>query len=387
MRMSRRVYALAAGLVTALAFAAPLSAADYQTVPVTLEVVGTTATVSGTVVPYKEVVLSAQAPGQVNFIAGREGDTFEEGKLLVSIDDDELQARRRQALAELTAADAALRDAHVQYSRELFSPRTGQPTGMGLPSMFDSFIKPFTGTYAGPNNPWVTRYADLHGHARGLDDARTRIAGAQSRIEEIDAGIRDAKLYAPFGGVITEKMVEQGTTVQPGQPLLKFAYVDFLRIQVEVPVRLVSALQVGQIVPAKLHVGSGVDVEARVAQVFPMADRSRHTVTVKFDLRKGVPGGPGMYAEVQVPDTSGQAQRLPTVPPAAIIQRGSLPSVVVMDQGRPSLRLVRVGGTTPSGRVGIISGLAGGEEVVIVSPAQLATLLGSAPPAAAPKGH
>ena len=58
-----------------------------------------------------------------------------------------------------------------------------------------------------------------------------------------------------------------------------------------------------------------------------------------------------------------------------------------MDQGRPSLRLVRVGGTTASGRVGIISGLAGGEEVAIVSPAQLATLLGSAPPAPAAKSQ
>lgn len=374
-----RPSAVAAGIALIATFlAAPVIAADYQTAPVTIEMTGNTATVSGTVVPYKEVVLSAQVPGQVNFVAGREGDSFEEGKVLVSINDDELQARRRQGLAELTAADAALRDAHVQYSRELLSPRTGQPTGMGLPSMFDSFIKPFTGTYAGPNNPWVSRYADLHGQARGLDDARTRIAAAQSRIEEIDANIRDAKLVAPFSGVITEKMVEEGTTVQPGQPLLKFAYVDFLRIQVEVPVRLVSSLQVGMIVPARLHVGSGVDLEARVAQIFPMADRSRHTVTVKFDLRKGVPGGPGMYAEVQIPDQSGQAQRLPTVPAAAVIQRGSLPAVVVMDNGRPSLRLVRVGGPIGNGRVSIISGLLGGEEVVIASPAQLATLLSGA---------
>ena len=378
MTSSRFSLSAVAALLVAFGTAAPTSAADYQTAPVLLEAAGNSATVSGTVVPYKEVVLSAQVPGQVNFIAGREGDAFEEGKVLVAIDDDELQARRRQAVADLTAADATLRDAHVQYSRELFSPRTGQPTGMGLPSMFDSFIKPFTGTYAGPNNPWVNRYAELHGQARGLDEARTRISAAQSRIEEIDANTRDAKQFAPFDVVITEKLVEVGTPVQPGQPLVKFAYVDFLRIQVEVPVRLVGALQVGMIVPARLHVGTGVDIEARVAQIFPMADRTRHTVTVKLDLRKGAPGGPGMYAEVQLPDPAAQAQRLPSVPAAAIVQRGSLPSVVIMDNGRPSLRLVRVGGPLPNGRVSIISGLLGGEEVVIASPAQLTSLLAGA---------
>ena len=192
-----RSAAAASALVALLAIAPlaslPVAAAEYTTVKATVQATSSFATVAGSVVPYSEVTLSAQTPGQVNFLAGREGDSFTSGQLLVSINDDELQARRRAAVANATSADAAMRDAHVQYSRELYSPKTGQTTGMGMPSMMDNFMKPFTGQYAGPQNPWVDRYANLYGQVRGLDDARSRILTAQSQIEQIDAAIRDAK--------------------------------------------------------------------------------------------------------------------------------------------------------------------------------------------------
>ncbi|MGD9667592.1 MAG: efflux RND transporter periplasmic adaptor subunit [Hyphomicrobiaceae bacterium] len=342
-----------------------LQAEQFRTAPVTVDRTGHLTTVGGTVVPYKEVTLTAQIPGQVEKVAGREGDPARAGQVMVAINDDALQASKRAAEAQLIAAEASLRNAHVQYSRELWSPRTGQTTGMGLPSMMDSFMRPFTGQYAGGNDPWVRRYADLYGQAKGVDDARTSILAARANIEQLDAKIRDASLTSPFDGVIVKKMVEEGDTVQPGQPLMQIAYVTYLRIQAEVPVGLVSSLRIGEFVPARVDVGGGVPVQARVAQVFPMADASRHTVTVKFDLPSGLPGGPGMYAEVMLPDPSSLASVLPTVPREALVWRGSLPAVMVMKDGKPTLRVVRVGATLPNGRVTILSGLAGGEEVVL----------------------
>ncbi len=356
---------------TATAFAllvvssAGVQAQEYRTAPVTIDRTGHLTTIGGTVVPYKEVTLTAQIPGQVEKVAGREGDPARAGQVMVAINDDALQASKKAAEAQLIAAEAALRNAHVQYSRELWSPRTGQTTGMGLPGMMDSFMKPFSGQYAGRDDPWVRRYADLYGQAKGVDDARTWILSARANIEQLDAKMRDASLTSPFDGVIVKKMVEEGDTVQPGQPLMQVAYVQYLRIQAEIPVTLVSSLRIGEFVPARIDVGGGVPVQARVSQVFPMADASRHTVTVKFDLPSGLPGGPGMYAEVMLPDPSSHANALPTVPKEALLWRGSLPAVMVMKDGRPTLRVVRVGASLPNGRVTILSGLSGGEDVVL----------------------
>ena len=107
-----------------------LLAQQYRTAPVIVDTTGNFTTVGGTVVPYKEVTLTAQFPGQIESVAGREGDPARAGQVMVAINDDVLQASKRAAEAQLSAAEVALSNAQVQYSRELWSPRTGQPTGM-----------------------------------------------------------------------------------------------------------------------------------------------------------------------------------------------------------------------------------------------------------------
>jgi RND family efflux transporter MFP subunit len=168
---------------------------------------------------------------------------------------------------------------------------------------------------------------------------------------------------APFTGVITQKMVEVGDPAQPGQPMMKIAYIQRLQVQVEVPARLVVGLKIGMSIPVKLDVGD-VIVKAAVAQIYPMADPQRHTVTVKLDLPKEAPGAPGMYAEVMVPDTTTPAEELPVVPYSALLWRGSLPAVFVVGaEDKPELRMVRVGEQLESS-VTILSGLRPGERVI-----------------------
>ena len=48
-----------------------------------------------------------------------------------------------------------------------------------------------------------------------------------------------------------------------------------------------------------------------------------------------------------------------------------LPAVFVLDQGKPSLRIVRVGYPLPDGTISVISGLVGGETVILSPPSSL----------------
>ncbi|MEO5337388.1 MAG: efflux RND transporter periplasmic adaptor subunit [Magnetospirillum sp. WYHS-4] len=363
---------LAAGLLLA---AGVVQAAEYEIATVATQKVGRAVTVGGTVVPYKEVTLSAQIPGEVTFLAGTEGDEFTSGASLVSIDDAALQAQKRAALANIYNADAALRNAQVQYSRELYSPQSnnvGRMPGMGMPSMFDTMFTRGMSNMMGMGNSYVDRSADLYGQVSGVNRARSSLLQAQAEVETIDAKLKDARLHAPFDGVVLKKMVEVGDTVQPGQPLLRFAHTKYLRIQAEVPVRLVGALSKGAMVPARLDV-RGARVDARISQIFPMADASRHTVTVKFDLPVGVVGGPGMYAEVQITDPGAEMREEPVIPEAALVWRGSLPGVFLSEDGKIVMRLVRLGVPMGDGRISILSGLKGGERVIVNPPAGLAS--------------
>ena len=362
-----------AGFLMTSAQAQETASQQFQTARVSTTTTGGEATIGGTVVPFKEVTLTAQIPGRITFLAGQEGHEATAGEVLVQIDDDDIQAQRRAALAQIAQAEAALRNSQMQYSRELYAPRvdsiTGFP-GMGVPTLFDQFFTRGFANNFGNSNTTVERQADLYARGVGISTSQSALLQAQAQLDALDAKLRDSQAVAPFDGVIIRKMVEIGDTVQPGMPLLAFAFTEYLRIDAEVPVRLAAGLSEDMIVPARLDVG-GITVDAKVAQIFPVADPARHTVRVKFDLPLDTPGGPGMYVEVTVPDTTVPVRTTFAVPTDALIWRGSLPSVFVLEDGKPSLRLVRVGYPLPDGRMSVISGLSGGEEVILNPPANL----------------
>lgn len=334
--------------------------------------VGAAVSLGGTVVPFKEVTFSAQIPGRIESIAGEEGDHFKSGAELIAINDDDLLAQRRSAWANLANAEAALRNAGVQYSREIISPYGSEMNDSmgGMGSMMKQFTNPMQGMMGSGSSPGFDRYAQRYHSGTQLEQARSQIVSARSAIDAIDTKIRDAKSVAPFDGVITKKLVEVGDPVQPGQPLLEYADMSTLQIKVEVPARLMPGVKKGMVFPARLDVGD-VDIQARVSQVFPIADPDRHTVTVKLDLPQGVPGGAGMYAEVMINDINAKVRELPVVPINALVWRGSLPGVYVMNENNQrELRLVRTGDDVGADGVAILSGLRAGERVIVKGSAE-----------------
>ncbi len=341
------------------------ASAEEQYAPVQLSRDIPTVSLGGTVVPFKEVTLAAQLPGRINFISGIEGDSFEEKVLLVTLDESELQAKSNAAYAQLANAESSMRNAGVQYTREYYSPQSGSAMGgMGLPNLFDEiFTQPMEG-FIGNRNRDAERGADLFASQTRIEQAKMQIVQAQSEIQALGAKMRDAKSVAPFEGVIMKKFVEVGDTVQPGQPLLQFANLDYLQISVDVPSRLTPGLTDGMMLLAELDV-SKQRVPVRVAQIYPMADSQRHTVKVKFDLPQGV-SAPGMYAKVLIPDFNAPSTELPVIPTTAIRYKGSLPGVYVKGKGgAPELRLIRVGEELGQGFTSVLSGVKAGEQVLV----------------------
>jgi multidrug efflux pump subunit AcrA (membrane-fusion protein) len=363
------------GIPSASAQQAPQQAPAGQIITVEASSAANAVTLGGTVVAFKQVMLTAQIPGRVDFLAGTEGDTFKKDDILVAIDDDDLLAKRRAAIAQLNNANSQIANARVQYDRELWSPQSRSITrsgGMGMPSMMDQmFTQPFSqampGNFGGDR--YVDRQADLYSSGTLLTQAQNQQLTAQSQIDEIDAKLRDTRSFAPFDGVIVRKLVEQGDTVQPGMPLIEFADLTYLQVEVDVPVRLMSGLEKGMLIPVKIDVGN-VRVDARVAQIFPTADAVRHTVKVKFDLPIDVPGGPGMYAEVMIPDVSSDVASVPVIPDSAVLWRGSLPAVyVATEDNRKELRLIRLGDYISGNQVAVLSGLSVGDRIYATPPA------------------
>ena len=346
-----------------------LSAAEI--IPVELSGSQSQSVLGSTVIPYKEVTLAAQIPGAVKFVAGEVGSAFKQGEILTQIDESQLLAKRNAVFAQIRTAEAALQNSQTQYTRELVSPRSkdiGAMPGFGLPAMFDMMaVRPFADNMMGNYNSDMGRYSDLMTSATGVQQAQSGVQQAVSQLQEIDAALANAKSVAPFEGIILQKMVEVGDTVQPGQPLIKYGYTKYKRLQADVPSGLVGNLTQDMVVPVKID--GNLSTMAKVSQIYPVADPNRHTVTVKFDLPVDIVAAPGMYAEVYLPERKGEDSKVVVIPKSALLTGRSLPSVLVVKNNTSELRLVRLGNNQGDGKVEIVSGLNAGESIINHPPA------------------
>lgn len=333
-------------------------------ITVTSGSVGGMVRLGGSVEPEQIVNLTAQMPGDVSYVAGSEGDAFEQGDALIALDTTSLLAKREQALSQLASAEAGYRNAMVQYNQELSNPNS-QANSMlgGAPSLFTMFSDPAR-SMMGQGSPGMERRSSLYSHGIQVETARNSVDQAHAALRELDESLQNAISYAPFDGVILTRMVEQGDIVQPGMPLVSFADVTRLQIRVDVPTRLLKVLKEGMQVSASLD-GDTSTVPVSVDRIFPMADAGGHTTTAKFNLPEGTQAHSGMYAEIILPDPGNSVSGLPVIPESAIVWRGSLPAVFkVGEDGDIKLRLIRIDEIAPDGTVGVISGIQAGDRIL-----------------------
>ncbi|MBT3347029.1 MAG: efflux RND transporter periplasmic adaptor subunit [Thiotrichales bacterium] len=326
--------------------------------------VGAIISLGGTVIPQKEVNLVAKMPGDVIFIAGQEGDRFNKGDRLAAQDIDAMLAKRAQAEAQLASADAGIRNARVQLRNEIENPNSQSNAMMGgLPSMMGMFSDPIR-NMSGRGDSSSQRNTNVYGMNIQVETAQNAYEQAAAAIRELDENIDNATILAPFDGMILRKMVEIGQPAQPGVPLFLFGDTSRLQIRAEVPARLVRGLHKGMKLRARLDQNSEITT-ITVNRIFPMADQRGHTVTVKFDVADSK-AAPGMYTEVMIPDPSASSSNLVTVPRSAIVWRGSLPALFVLNnKNKISMRLVRVGEQADNGWVSILSGVKTGDQVMV----------------------
>lgn len=188
-------------------------------------------------------------------------------------------------------------------------------------------------------------------------EAERRVADAA--LMEASAMRGYTALRAPFDGVVTAKAVDVGDVAIPGRPLLTLEDPSALRLEVAVAETSARALPAGARTTVRVD-ALARDLDATVVEVSPTADPASRTVLVKLDLATDPELRAGMFGRVRLAVAPSRAL---VVPREAVVQRGQLDEVVVVDRGRARLRLVRTGATSERGTV-ILGGLDEGETVV-----------------------
>jgi multidrug efflux pump subunit AcrA (membrane-fusion protein) len=135
--------------------------------------------------------------------------------------------------------------------------------------------------------------------------ANGRIAASESALAAAQAALTDLELKAPFAGTVGVISTHQGEWVVPGQPILRLADLDHLRVETsDLSERDVPQVKTGQKVTVLIK-ALNQEASGHVTQIAPLADTLGGDVVYKttIDL-DSLPEGlrPGMSVEVQFGD-------------------------------------------------------------------------------------
>jgi membrane fusion protein, copper/silver efflux system len=183
-------------------------------------------------------------------------------------------------------------------------------------------------------------------------------------IAKADSPPRDIVFRSPASGHLENKMIVQGSSVQPGMKLLGIADHTKMWLDAEVYEQQITLVKMGQTVTAMLDGIPGKTFTGTVSFIYPHVDHMTRTLMVRstfdnldFDLK------PGMYADANV--IAEPVADAIHVPQESVIDTGTKQiAFVAEDGGHFGPRTVRVGIRADDDRLQILDGLAVGETVV-----------------------
>ena len=212
-----------------------------------------------------------------------------------------------------------------------------------------------------------------------LDQAAAAWRAAQGNAASSGAGLSHGSVTAPFAGVVAQRHVEPGEMATPGRPLVTVFDPKGLRVIASLPLyKLADLKKAGR---ARIEFPeTGLWVDAVRIEILPTLDARSHTATARLYLPENIAGViPGSYARAHF--TIGQAKKL-TVPSAAVLRRGEVTAVYVLDEKAVArLRQVRLGEAVAGGELEVLAGINSGERVSL-TPLKTGIDLKAATPAA-----
>jgi len=301
---------------------------------------------TGTLHARESATISAQVVGRIQQVLVHEGDSVRAGQTLAVLDDDTLRSSVDQAQAAVKAMQSQQAAAQTQSAlaaSTLARYKQLQAEKSVSPQEMDE----------------VAQRADAA--KAGVDALRAQADAARAQENGARAMLGYSHLRAPFAGVVTVRMVDPGTMAAPGVPLLQIESAGPLQLQAAVDESTIGNIRKGMKVPIAFNAVSTGEVTGTVAEIVPAADPASHSFLVKIDLAPSGQLHTGMYGAAEF--ATGTRQAI-LVPLSAVVLRGSLNCVYVLDGNAiAQLRSITLGAVRGE-LVEVLSGISAGEKLV-----------------------
>jgi membrane fusion protein (multidrug efflux system) len=278
-------------------------------------------TLTGTITPNEMVEIKAETDGIVQEILFAEGERVADSQLLVKLDETKSAAALAEAEAQLK-----LSQANHDRARQLFQDR--------LISQQE------------------------------FDQTSSIFAVNQATVNMKQRDLKDARVNAPFAGVVGARQISPGQVITRTTVLTWLVDLNTVKVEVKVPERYLRQLSLGQPLEFSVAAFPGELFKGEVYFVSPQIDEGTRTALVKARIPNAdakLRGG--MFASLDLKLQLREAAIV--IPePALMSSADAFLVFVVGADGKAQMRPVEVG-LRMAGRAEVVKGLEVGEKVVV----------------------
>ena len=273
----------------------------------------------GTFEPIRQNIIGSDAQGKIIRLTIEEGDRVNQGQVIAKIDDEMLQL-------QLENAEVSLEGQKNDDNR------------------YSNLIK--------------------DNAVSGMQVEKTKLAlrSAEIQKKQIQKQLRSTNITAPFSGVITKKIVDLGSVIGAGSPLVEITDISSLKLTVNVPERDILKFTLNQVVQAKVDIYKNRVFEGKVSNISVVADKSHNfkvQITVKNTQQELLSG---MYGSVSI--MNNKSINALAIPRKALVGSLKNPQVYVVSNGIAILTSFNAG-TSDGEYIEVVNGLSTADRIVV----------------------
>lgn len=292
---------------------------SVQTMTVKLEEAKNEFVFSGTFEPNKESKISADIQGKVNAVLVDLGSPVQKGQTLIQLDNSLLKLQLQTIEIQLEGLEAD--------------------------------VKRFT----------VLAKADAIQGVQ-LEKAELGLKSAQVQKATLEEQINKTIIRAPFNGIVTAKLTEEGAFAAPGMPLLQITDIANLKFTLNVPENDLSKFDEGQICSVSADAYPEISLKGKTTMVgskanmgnsYPVQLALKNTIELKIKA--------GMFGKVYV-QSGGNANQI-SIPASLLTGIAIQPQVYKVKEGKAVLQNITISERIGS-KVMVSSGLTEGDVIV-----------------------
>jgi RND family efflux transporter MFP subunit len=302
----------------------------------------------------KYITIGTKILGQIIEEPIEEGRHVSKGDLLARIDDRDYQAQLREAFAnrDLAAANLKLARAKLDRQGELFRQH-------------------------------VISQDQLDVSENALLVARANLNHAEAEIAYARFNVGQCEITSPINGVVLKKYRELGDTINYGgdieagggtTDIVQLADTEDMRVEADISENDIAKVVMGMPAIVVLDAYPELNFNARVAKIYPEADRQKGTLKVEVKILKPDLAivRPEMSAKITfMAAAAGSSQQpLVVIPKSTAIRTGRESFVWIISGGRAQRVPVLIGHELETG-LEVKNGLAGGETIIVTPPDNL----------------